>query len=386
MPVPEPKRNGVTLLLLSALLAACVAKENAESGQRAMLGGDIGNAAISGLDGLPGAITLSNGSWEGRPYVAGGNARPRASLLPEFTARGDLDGDGTDDSVGVLVVELGGSGSFVYLVTAPGGSEAASPALLLGDRVRVRSLTIVGTTIELDTQRFADDDPMCCPSLDARQVLVLEDGELLGVETEISESDVRRQFGFVVWGHEARSFTPCGASEAAWLVDRTTDAVIAARYTDFAVEPYETVFMDLVGRDAPAPAEGFGSDYASAFEATSVLRVEREGWGCGLDIEGLVYRASGNEPGWLLEIRPGGGTLTRQGSGAPVELTLVAYVAGGSFTFSSAEGDLEAQIERRDCRDSMSGAFASHSIGFTFGDARYRGCAVPGSVAELSAD
>jgi hypothetical protein len=57
----------------------------------------------------------------------------------------DLDRDGLDDAVVILVNEPGGSGTFYYVAAAynDGSHSTGSTALLLGDRIDMRSVTVV---------------------------------------------------------------------------------------------------------------------------------------------------------------------------------------------------------------------------------------------------
>ena len=111
-----------------------------------------------------------------------------------------------------------------------------------------------------------------------------------------------RLWGNVVIGHEVRALTECGTEAGIWLTDRT-NGDLALTYEGLATGPYEPVFMALEGRREPAPETGFGADYDGAFTVERVLRAEREGSGCALDLAGVLFRATGNEPSWQLTVR-----------------------------------------------------------------------------------
>jgi len=152
-------------------------------------GGDVSEADLSGgvYQGIfTEPVTLTGGVYQGEPFVAGGASRPTLTLLPEMTAFGDLTGDGAGDGVAVLVENSGGSGSFVYLaaVASLDGAPINVATLLLGDRVRVESVTISGGAIEVVAGTFAENDPMCCPSQRTRTVYRLEQGTLVQISSE----------------------------------------------------------------------------------------------------------------------------------------------------------------------------------------------------------
>jgi hypothetical protein len=95
--------------------------------------------------------------------------------VTEWRAIGDFDADGSQDALVVAWSSGGGTGTFMDLVLfaerpsreASGGAptawlwQASEP---LGDRVRVRALTVDRDLVEVRLTRHAPDDPMCCPT------------------------------------------------------------------------------------------------------------------------------------------------------------------------------------------------------------------------------
>ncbi|MEA3409673.1 MAG: hypothetical protein U9Q95_04925, partial [Candidatus Eisenbacteria bacterium] len=77
----------------------------------------VANATYHGIYEAP--VRLANGRFEGEPFVEGGVSRPTVQLIGGVFETGDLDGDGSEESVVLLVENSGGTGSFVYL--AAGG-------------------------------------------------------------------------------------------------------------------------------------------------------------------------------------------------------------------------------------------------------------------------
>jgi heat shock protein HslJ len=102
-------------------------------------------------------VTLVNGRAE--TPAAPGSAAMIVTNCCSNEARADLNGDGRDDSVFVLVQQTGGSGTFFYVAAAlaADGRHVGSHAVLLGDRV-------VPQNIEIDpdgiiTVSYADRAP-----------------------------------------------------------------------------------------------------------------------------------------------------------------------------------------------------------------------------------
>jgi heat shock protein HslJ len=132
------------------------------------------NAAYAGI--YPDqAVELTDGVYEGEPFVEGGASRPTVTFIEPY-AFGDLNGDGLDDAAVLLAENSGGSGSFVYLaaVVNEDGQPANVATELLGDRARVQSLTIADGTLTVDMVTHGPNDPMCCPSLKALNTYELQ--------------------------------------------------------------------------------------------------------------------------------------------------------------------------------------------------------------------
>ncbi len=139
-----------------------------------------------------GVVTLTDGQWEGEPFVEGGASRPIVTLLspPEeqgraLYAEGELNGDGMNEVAAILVENSGGSGSFVHLVVM---SEDAQGQLtqvadtFLGDRVQVQSMWIDQEQIHLQTLTHSADDSLCCPSQESELLFIFDEEGLMLVE------------------------------------------------------------------------------------------------------------------------------------------------------------------------------------------------------------
>jgi peptidoglycan/xylan/chitin deacetylase (PgdA/CDA1 family) len=104
--------------------------------------------------------------------------------LADVHTFGDLNGDGVDDVLVILISYPGGSGTFFDLAAVLNQDGAPNPVAtaFLGDRVIIRSMTIESGQIVLEFITQGPDDPMCCPNMDRRQVYALEDNNLVLVE------------------------------------------------------------------------------------------------------------------------------------------------------------------------------------------------------------
>jgi peptidoglycan/xylan/chitin deacetylase (PgdA/CDA1 family) len=104
--------------------------------------------------------------------------------LADMHTFGDLNGDGVDDVLAIVISRPGGSGTFFDLTAVLNQEGRPNPVAtaFLGDRVIIRSMTIEAGQIALEMINQGPDDPMCCPNQDSRRVYALQDGSLDLVE------------------------------------------------------------------------------------------------------------------------------------------------------------------------------------------------------------
>lgn len=125
---------------------------------------ELRSATYEGIFDYP--ATLIDGRYEGEPFVEGGVSAPAAGLVEDFLLTGDLDGDGREEAVVLLWESSGGSGTRDYLAAmgrGDGGIENLG-TILIGDRVQVRSASLVGDAIELELVEAGPEDAACCPT------------------------------------------------------------------------------------------------------------------------------------------------------------------------------------------------------------------------------
>jgi hypothetical protein len=139
---------------------------------------DLKNAEYQGI--YPEVVKLTDGQYEGEPFVEGGASRPTV-FFSEPYASGDLDGDGVDDAAVLLVENSGGSGSFVYLAAVLNreGKPDNIDTQLLGERAQVQALTIADGQISVTMVTHGPDDPMCCPTQEEERIYELQQNELV---------------------------------------------------------------------------------------------------------------------------------------------------------------------------------------------------------------
>jgi heat shock protein HslJ len=127
------------------------------------------------------------------------------------TAFGDLDGDGVEDAVVILVTDPGGSGTFYDLAVVlnrDGNPEHIATASL-GDRAKIQALSIGAGHIVVRMITHGPEDPMCCPTQEVEQTFALQEGELVQIASQVfspvdggSSDAITAEVGGIVWKWE----------------------------------------------------------------------------------------------------------------------------------------------------------------------------------------
>ena len=187
--------------------------------------------------------------------------------------------------------------------------------------------------------------------------------------------------GHLVWGHESRSFTACGGEREGWVINGAGDELVDV-YEELTSTPYQPMFVEVRGAWEPSPQEGFGAEYGEALRITELLRAENEGFGCRLDLDGVSFIASGNEPSWRLQIRDGG--ISMRSMASPDEAVFPAARRSGqppliTYSGDGPDGAIQITLEQRRCIDTMSGARFAWAATVDVDGRRLSGCAVEGN-------
>jgi len=146
------------------------------------------NARYEGIYEDSAAIQLSNGSYEGEPFVPGGASRPTVTMIAEVVGFGDLNGNGGEDAAVILVENSGGSGSFYYLavVLNQNGVPHNAATIFIGDRAQIKGITLSDDTITLQALTHGPDDGLCCPTVETTLTHRLENGQLVETTQDVA--------------------------------------------------------------------------------------------------------------------------------------------------------------------------------------------------------
>jgi heat shock protein HslJ len=154
------------------------------SGSQGLSLDQLKNASYSGIYDEP--VTLTDGSYEGEPFVEGGAQVPTVTWVNNGVAYGDLNGDGVDDAAVLLVENSGGTGVFTYVGVQLNvdGQPVDAGTAWVGDRTQAKSMAIENGQVIMEIVTQGPSDPQCCPTLKVRKIYALQDGKPVEVSSE----------------------------------------------------------------------------------------------------------------------------------------------------------------------------------------------------------
>ena len=224
-------------------------------------------------------IRLQNGYFEATA-APDSASQIKASIISE-PVYGDIDKDGDKDAVMFIVFDPGGSGTFYYVAVAikTEGGFYGTTAVLIGDRIKPIDLTIRNRMVVVTfADRFSNQAMATKPSIDKTNYLIFNEDQLFLTPGAGAKSRVYN--GWVIIGHEVRSFRPCSAGTELWLTGQSPAMeTIAAEYRKKIVRsepPYAPLLMTLIGQVIEAPDQGFGANYPGALHVYRLIGVRAE--------------------------------------------------------------------------------------------------------------
>jgi hypothetical protein len=140
---------------------------------------DLENAEYSSLSMHKGKIKLSRGLY--RVKAAKGSAKETMVALTDHIAFGKA--ANREGSAAILVTTTGGNGFFYDLafMVKEKGRQRNIATTALGDRVKIKSLSIENGNIIVHMVKHNKKDPICCPTQDVTQKYTLQGNKLVQV-------------------------------------------------------------------------------------------------------------------------------------------------------------------------------------------------------------
>lgn len=228
-------------------------------------------------------VRLADGRAE--EEVAPGSAGKAVTEMWGEPVYGDLSDNGdTSDAALILTRTEGGSGTFYYVVAALKDNTGylGTNAVLLGDRIAPQNIVVQqGMIVITYADRTSSEAMTNVPSEGKTAYLTVSGADLrLAGPFEQGEQVLE---GDLVYGHESRTFTPCGSAETYWIEGGSRAAsVLKAIYEERTKDaaPYTPVYAVIVGSMADAPLDGFGADFDHALDVRLILHAPVHG-SCG---------------------------------------------------------------------------------------------------------
>ncbi len=177
-------------------------------------------------------------------------------------AFGDLNADGAEDAVVILVHSSAGSGTFYHLavVLNEGGQPRPLSPVFLGDRIVVEHVSVVEGEIDLLLRTYRPDEPFgSTPTLQVAQryrlsgaTVELLDSETLNADRVVSETPTREAVPIVFGGGE-RSARFVGTTQAFGLDVYTLFAEAGQTLSVNVTSPNDDVFLSIYGQEQGSP-------------------------------------------------------------------------------------------------------------------------------------
>mgnify|MGYP006908253989 CR=1 FL=1 len=187
--------------------------------------------------------------------------------------------------------------------------------------------------------------------------------------------------GYLVLSDEVRSLKPCG-EDRELAVGR--HPALSEAYALLSPGEGAPVFVEVVGsRTTP---EDQGGKETLAVRALRRAAPAEEGFGCGEDVSGFAFRASGVEPFWSVRVTPEGLTYTTPELAPTLFSGAEPRRDGEGWVYEASSSGPEAltlrlELQPGRCSDSMVGAVCSGSAAVGLGGAIHARCAPEGRLA-----
>ncbi len=81
--------------------------------------------------------------------------------------------------------------------------------------------------------------------------------------------------GKLKWGHEVRSFKPCGSEKEFWVSDKTGKLENSYMELTKGEKSYTPIFAEIQFIDNGTANDGFPADYESVYEVVSIIKTRK---------------------------------------------------------------------------------------------------------------
>jgi uncharacterized membrane protein len=184
----------------------------------------------------------------------------------------------------------------------------------------------------------------------------------------VAVAEPRFTRGIVLLGTPAR-ITRCGATDTIEFLDPGARLEAARGQLGAGAKASNELFIIAAAR----------REKAGELTVDEVLYASPEKFDCFTDWQSFDYRATGNNPGWVAEVRGSHVKLERQGA-APAEWNNATRDSTDNrIRVTASNGNsFELLLERHSCANTVSGAYSAWSAQVTTAGVVLKGCSVTG--------
>jgi len=173
-------------------------------------------------------------------------------------------------------------------------------------------------------------------------------------------------YGLMMKQGEKIVFAPCRDQSYAIMQDVSADQLVTKALNMVGLEAGKKLYVELLGIIESGVLKASGINMAQTEGRCQLPGTKQEAW-----------RASGNEPGWVLAA--GGDSVTLKRPGKPdVSSPYIPFKREGKlalFEGSGEAGKLSVRLENTLCRDTMADAVFNWTASITADGQTYKGCA-----------
>lgn len=173
-------------------------------------------------------------------------------------------------------------------------------------------------------------------------------------------------YGLMLKQGEKIVFAPCRDRSYAIMEDVSKDQSVTAALNTVGLAAGKKLYVELLGIVENGMLKASSLNMAQTEGRCQLPGTKEEAW-----------RASGNEPGWVLAA--GGELLTLKLPGKPtLNVPYTPFKRDGKlalFNATSESGPLAVRLENTLCRDTMANAVFSWTASVTLNGQNYQGCA-----------
>lgn len=191
-------------------------------------------------------------------------------------------------------------------------------------------------------------------------------GGLQAQEARPVDATPKLAYGLLLKQGEKMVFSPCRDRSYAIMEDISPDRAVTKALNVVGLDAGKKLYVELVGVVEGAVLKATGFNMAQTEGRCQLPGTKEEAW-----------RASGNEPGWVLAA--GGDKVTLKQPGKPeVNVPYTPFKQQGNvalFEATTEAGSLSVRFENTLCRDTMANAVFSWSATVTRNGQTLKGCA-----------